>query len=101
MLWWGAAEAQGSAECQGPVSVLAINNNSVPPCSELGCSSGAQSSHQHCSLATNRQGAVIFSKLQTAAPDSGCPAWPTGVYSPSFPFSPQFCIFPYSFCTGS
>lgn len=100
MLWWGA-EAQGSAECQGPAAVLAINNNSVLTRSELGWSSSAQSSHQHCSLAADTQGTVIFSKVQTAAPQLGRPAQPVGVYSPSFPLSPQFCIFPYSFCTGS
>lgn len=100
MLWW-RAEAQSSAECCGPVAVLAINSNSILTRLELGCSSSTQSSYQHCLLATDRQGTVIFSKVQTAVPWPGCPAQPTGVYSPSFPLSPQFCIFPYSFCTGS
>lgn len=100
MLWWGA-EAQGSAECQGPAAVLAINDDSVLTHSELGCSSSAQSSHQHCLLATDRQGTVIFSKVQTAAPSRDAQPGAQAFTAPASPFLPNFVSFLYSFCTGS
>ena len=88
MLWWGA-EAQGSAECQGPAAVLAINSDSFQMCSELGCSSSAPSSHQDCSQATDRQGTVIFSEVQTTAPPAGKPSPAQRRLQPQLrPFSP-------------
>lgn len=85
------AEAQGSAECQGSAAVLAIDNDSIPMSSELGCSGSAQSSHQHCSQPTDRPGTVIFSEVQTTAP----PSWdaqpgPEAFTAPAFPFLPGF-----------
>lgn len=81
-------EAQGSAECQGP----AIDNHSIPICSEPGCFSSTRSSHWHCSQATDRQGTVIFSEVQTTAPQPGHPEVFT---APASPFLPSFVsIFP-------
>lgn len=83
------AEAQGSAECQGPAAVLAIDNDSIPMSSELGCSGSAQSSHQHCSQPTDRPGTVIFSEVQTTAPPAGTPSLAQRRLQPQLsPFSP-------------
>ena len=85
--------SRGAGQCRvpGPAAVLAINNDSIAVPSELGCSSSARGSHQHYSQATDRQGTVIFSEVQTAVPLSqdaqpGLEAFT----APASPFLPSF-----------